>query len=162
MYRDKRGLPETQRQDSSAACYVIVFFDCRNSQLFEEAGRGAAGPLISHSWLTVMTDFSCPRASVFKSFHTQPATHSHNWLPKSKVMWTASLGEVYSGKRVLLWNQQEYTAQRQREAAWRILLLLHWYTVYVSGSYRTLNGFWSAVSLITLYNWLIPLWLCSA
>ncbi len=45
----RTGLPETQRQDSSAACYVIVVFEGRNSQLFEEAGRGAAGPVISHS-----------------------------------------------------------------------------------------------------------------
>lgn len=119
--------------DSSAVCYVIVFFKGRNLQLFEQAGRGAAGPVISHSWLTVMTDFSCPTASAFKSFHTQPATHSHNWLPKNKVMWTVSIREVYSGKRVLLWNQQEYTAQRQREAAARLQLHCYtqnyWYTV---------------------------------
>ena len=45
------GLPETHshRQDSSAACYAIVFFQGRNLQLAEEAGRGAAGPVISHS-----------------------------------------------------------------------------------------------------------------
>lgn len=122
----RRTGTETRRQDSSAARCVIAFFDGRNSQLFKEAGRGAAGPVISHSWLTVMTDFSCPGASAFKSFHTQPATHSYNWLPKNKVVWTVSLGEVYSGKRVLLWNQQEYTAQRQREAAGR--LQLHSYT----------------------------------
>ena len=36
---------------------LLYFSCCRNSQLFEEGGRGAAGPVISHSWLTVMTDF---------------------------------------------------------------------------------------------------------
>lgn len=51
---------------------LLYFFEGRDSQFSEEAGRGAAGPVISHSWLTVMTDFSCPRASAFESFHTQP------------------------------------------------------------------------------------------
>lgn len=36
---------------------LLRYFQGRNSQLSEEAGRGAAGPVISHSWLTVMTDF---------------------------------------------------------------------------------------------------------
>lgn len=120
-YRDTLELPKTQRLHSSDR---IVF--CRNSRLQlseeEEAGRGAAGPVISHSWLTVMTDFSCPTASAFKAFHTQLATHSHNWLPKNKVVWRRMLGEVCSGKRVLLWNQQEHTAQRQQEAAERLQL----------------------------------------
>lgn len=109
-HRDK--VPERQRQDSSTACDVIVLSDA--GTLFEEAGCGAAGPVISHSWLTVMTHFSCPKASVFKSFGSRPATHSHNWLPKNKVVWTGSLGEVYSGEKSVI---VESTGVHSSEAA---------------------------------------------
>lgn len=70
-YGDKRGLHETQRQDSSVACYVIVLFKGRNSQLSEQAGRGAAGPVISHSDSLSWQIFLAP-----EHLHLNHFTHS--------------------------------------------------------------------------------------
>lgn len=66
---------------------VLLFPSNAESRSSLRRQGGAAGPLISHSWLTVKTDFSCPRAFTFKSFHTTLSTHTHNWLPGNKVIW---------------------------------------------------------------------------
>lgn len=118
---EKWCLTPTPRKDSSGFlrslwCFCIIFRG-RNSQLSEEAGRGAAGPVISHSWLTVMTDFSflfslspflCPKASAFTTVPRAACLYSSTQLitPKTKLCEQQRLLQGFAQeKELLLWNK---------------------------------------------------------
>lgn len=126
---------------------VIVFFWDGNSQLFEEeAGRGAAGPLISHSLLTATTDlFLAP-----EHLHVNHLTHSLLLLHTTDYEKTKLCEQFVS--RVLRLNRQQHTAQRQQEAAWNLQRL--WY----SPPSQTVFKLWVGFGLLLLLKCCLFTW----